>query len=1512
MRSNKTRCCLKVHYVVKPLCMLLIIPLLLPVSFILLPGHPQPAHAASYEPVEEAWVTNGYVNSIVTEGATTYIGGSFSYVGPNTGYGVPFDMSDGNPMAVYPKANKAVLAVASDGSGGWFIGGDFTVVEGVARNRIAHILADGTLDSAWNPFVGYGSVLALATSGTTLYAGGGFTADDGSAYSRNHLAAIDIDPASASYGKSISWNPNVSGTVYALAITGSTLYAGGKFTTLGGGTYARNRLAAIDINPASASYGQPTSWNPNASNYVRSLAISGSTLYAGGDFTTLGGGTYARNHLAAIDIDPASASYGQPTSWNPNASNYVRSLAISGSTLYAGGDFTTLGGGTYARNHLAAIDIDPASASYGQPTSWNPNASGGIYSMALSNSILYVGGYFKTFNGGVYPRNNLAAIDIDPASASYGQPTSWDPSASSTVYALGVSGSILYAGNGGRSFGGKVRNNLAAIDTDTASATYGQATAWDPSVNGTVYALVLSGTALYTGGHFSTLGGGTYTRNNLAAIDTDPASSTYGQPASWDPNVDDYIRSLVLSGSTLYAGGYFSTLGGGAYTRNNLAAINADPDSPAYGQATSWNPNVNSAVYALAISGSALYAGGDFTTLGGGTYARNRLAAIDTDPASATYGQATAWDPNMNGTVNALVLSGSTLYAGGGFTTLGGSTYARNRLAAIDIDPASASYGQPASWNPNLNNYVYALALSGSTLYAGGGFTALGGYAYSRNRLAAIDIDPASASYGQPTSWNPDLSTDSLTVSFSLALSGATLYLGGQFYTVGGNTRGSFAVFQGSTVIASVDNGHGIVDPISQQVAPSATATVDLLPDEHYHVDSVTDNGTTVTPVPAGSYTISNVIEDHSIVATFAVDTNTLSTTTVGSGTITLDPPTGTYDYGTSVGLTAVPATGWHFTGWSGDLSGSQNPESILMDADKSVTATFAVDTNTLSTTTVGSGTITLDPPTGTYDYGTSVGLTAVPATGWHFTGWSGDLSGSQNPESILMDADKSVTATFAVDTHTITASCGIGGSITPSGQVAVGYNADQAFTIIPDAGYHVFEVWVDGVSVGAVPSYAFSNVTSDHTIEASFAADESPGATWYLAEGCTDGGMETWVLVQNALASEVTVDLILQTSSGEQRPAGLQGQVIPAASRRSFNLGAFVTDYDVSTKVSATGGEVVCERSMYGNGNSWGHDSVGTNTPTTTWYLAEGCTDGHMETWVLVQNPGAEDVTVDLTLQTGAGERKPEGLQGVTVPANTRRSFNLNDYVTDYQVSTTVTSSGPVVCERSMYGPGKTWGTNSIGVTSPSATWYLAEGCTYGHMDTWVLVQNPGTAEVTVDLTLMTSSGELKPEGLQGVVIQPGTRRTFRLNDFVTDYDVSTRVSASGGEVVCERSMYGNGNSWGHDSIGVTATAATWCLAEGCTDGQVETWVLVQNPDTAEVTVDLTLMTSSGELKPEGLQGVVIQPGTRRTFRLNDYVTDYDVSTRVDASGGVVCERAMYGPGHTWSTGSIGWYSCP
>ncbi|UCF12668.1 MAG: DUF2341 domain-containing protein, partial [Thermoplasmatales archaeon] len=134
-----------------------------------------------------------------------------------------------------------------------------------------------------------------------------------------------------------------------------------------------------------------------------------------------------------------------------------------------------------------------------------------------------------------------------------------------------------------------------------------------------------------------------------------------------------------------------------------------------------------------------------------------------------------------------------------------------------------------------------------------------------------------------------------------------------------------------------------------------------------------------------------------------------LTINVVGNGFITLNPLGGTYPYGTVVTLTAVADPGWTFSHWSGDLSGSSNPETITMNGNKVVTAHFTQDQYTLTVSVVGSGSVNLNPPGGTYLSYTVVTLTANADPGWTFSHWSGDLSGSSNPETITMNGNKVV-----------------------------------------------------------------------------------------------------------------------------------------------------------------------------------------------------------------------------------------------------------------------------------------------------------------------------------------------------------------------------------------------------------------------------------------------------------------------------------------------------------------------
>jgi beta-lactamase superfamily II metal-dependent hydrolase len=115
-----------------------------------------------------------------------------------------------------------------------------------------------------------------------------------------------------------------------------------------------------------------------------------------------------------------------------------------------------------------------------------------------------------------------------------------------------------------------------------------------------------------------------------------------------------------------------------------------------------------------------------------------------------------------------------------------------------------------------------------------------------------------------------------------------------------------------------------------------------------------------------------------------------------------------------------------------------------------------------------------------------------------------------------------SSAANFTIDRWTITATAGAGGSLTPSGAVAVVSGGSQHFSIVPAVGYHVLALTVDGNGVAADTSYTFSNVTADHVLGASFSTNQYP-----LAVSAVGGGTVTKVpdLASYAYGTSVELD---------------------------------------------------------------------------------------------------------------------------------------------------------------------------------------------------------------------------------------------------------------------------------------------------------------------------------------------------------------------------------------------------
>ncbi|UCE62134.1 MAG: PKD domain-containing protein [Phycisphaerales bacterium] len=179
-----------------------------------------------------------------------------------------------------------------------------------------------------------------------------------------------------------------------------------------------------------------------------------------------------------------------------------------------------------------------------------------------------------------------------------------------------------------------------------------------------------------------------------------------------------------------------------------------------------------------------------------------------------------------------------------------------------------------------------------------------------------------------------------------------------------------------------------------------------------------------------------------SITARFVAEEQDLHTLTVlvtpsGSGTVALDPQSGPYEDGTLVTVTATPNTGYEFARYSGDASGTDRVASVTIRSDMTVVAEFAPIMVSVAVTVdpTGAGSVSLDPPGGTYEFGTTVSLTAASNAGFSFDAFTDDQGTVLSTEptyQLVAENDVSLTARF-VPLYTLTVDVVPGGGGTVS-----------------------------------------------------------------------------------------------------------------------------------------------------------------------------------------------------------------------------------------------------------------------------------------------------------------------------------------------------------------------------------------------------------------------------------------------------------------------------------------------
>ncbi len=255
----------------------------------------------------------------------------------------------------------------------------------------------------------------------------------GPAYKGSGVVAIDVTS-----GARLPWDPNIDGFVETIALSGRTLYVGGELHSVGG--VSRPNLAAIDVATAKV-----LPWNPAPDVRVEKLVVADTRLFVLGGFGEIAGEN--RMAMAAFDVSTGKLlDFESPMYPEPSA------ISVRGNVVYY------IGG-----TGVGALDITT-----GRPLQWNPTVGGYGLAIAATDDTVYIAGDFTTVNG--VGRARIAAIDIKSGAA-----TDWDPEADSHSWVVIPSGNRIFVGGNFETIGRQRRSKFALLDARTGDALPGPA-----------------------------------------------------------------------------------------------------------------------------------------------------------------------------------------------------------------------------------------------------------------------------------------------------------------------------------------------------------------------------------------------------------------------------------------------------------------------------------------------------------------------------------------------------------------------------------------------------------------------------------------------------------------------------------------------------------------------------------------------------------------------------------------------------------------------------------------------------------------------------------------------------------------------------------------------------------------------------------------------------------------------------------------------------------------------------
>lgn len=419
------------------------------------------------------------------------------------------------------------------------------------------------------------------------------------------------------------------------------------------------------------------------------------------------------------------------------------------------------------------------------------------------------------------------------------------------------------------------------------------------------------------------------------------------------------------------------------------------------------------------------------TTVGAGEFAQGSVVTVTATPNTGyTF---------TNWTNNGTIVSTSSSYQ---FTMAG------NKALVANFTPVLASQ--------------FAVILSSSP--AAGG-TTTGSGPYNAGSSVTVTVTPNNGYTFTNWTENGNVVSTSSSYQFTLA---ANRTLVANFKVIAAS---QFAVILSSNPAAGgMTTGSGAYNA-------GSSVTVIATPNNGYTFVSWTDNGTIASTSPTYTFALN---ANRTLVANFAINTYTLalSPNPATGGTTS---GAGSFNAGSSVTATATPNTGYTFVNWTdnGTIASTNATYTFTLNANRSLVANFSANTFTLNVTATN-GTVVKNPSQANYNSGSTVQLTATPNSGYTFTSWSGDATGSTNPLTVTMNANKNITANFT--------------AVAAVGPANVNLGSAGNFTILTKAGISTTGITSVQGDIGVSPAAATAITGFGLIMDATGQFSTSPG----------------------------------------------------------------------------------------------------------------------------------------------------------------------------------------------------------------------------------------------------------------------------------------------------------------------------------------------------------------------------------------------------------------------------------